>query len=370
MKRNPTLIRRSAASTVLALCIGAAVQTNAQDVEVIASGLNNPRGLGFAANGALYVTEMGNGGSGACIPSPAAPVSRCYGETGALTLIDPHSDSGHRRIITGLPSLGLPNGNAEGGPADVSFHGMVAFVTMAFGGDPALRSTFGKPGSLFGSLLKAWPAECDQFERLADVSGHEVRFNPYGGPIDSNPYGLLALPGRRIIADAGANALIEVRANRRTKTLATLAPASGGRDPVPTAVAEGPDGAIYVSQLTGFPFFRGTSTILRVESDGSSITPHASGFTAAVDIAVDHGGALYVLEVASGQVPPFPPPAPGLGIGRLVRQCPGGAQEVLLGNLTFPGGVALGPDDAVYLTNNGTSPTAGQVLRVTVDACH
>lgn len=360
-------------SCAVALCAGLSALAQAQTVETIATGLNNPRGIAFAPNGELYVAEAGNGGPGPCVPSPVAPVPRCYGETGAITRIDAHAVNGFTRVATGLPSLGLPNGQAEGGPADLSFHGMVARVTVGLGGNPGpIRAALPEKGQLFGTVLKVRPN--GHYSMFADVSAHEVAANPYGGAIDSNPYGVLALPGRTLVADAGANAIIEIGANGTTRTLATLSPvAPNNRDPVPTAIFEGPDGGLYVSQLTGFPFFRGTSTVLRMEPDGSWILPHAEGFTAPVDLAIDcHGGALYVLETASGHVGPFPPPPPlpGLGIGRLVRQCPGGAREVLLDNLTFPGGVAIGPDGNVYLTNNGTSPNAGQVLKLTVPACN
>jgi hypothetical protein len=91
--------------------------------------------------------------------------------------------------------------------------------------------------------------------------------------------------------------------------------------------------------------------------------------TAVVDTAFDTGGALYILEVASGQAGP-PPFNPGLGIGRLLRKCPGASPpEILLAGLFFPSGIAIGPDGAAYLTNLGVSATAGEVLRLPVTSC-
>ena len=42
---------------------------------------------------------------------------------------------------------------------------------------------------------------------------------------------------------------------------------------------------------------------------------------------------------------------------------------MLLNGLTFPGGVAIGSDNAAYITNFGTSPTAGEVLRLPLTPC-
>lgn len=371
---KPASISISTATWValLGACLlwGAAA-ADASDAEVIASGLSNPRGIAFSASGGLYVAENGRGGAGPCVPSPVAPVPRCYGETGAIARILP--EGGFQRIIEGLPSLALPTGSAEGGPAKIAFQGNVAYVTMSWGGDPAVRATLGGQGALFGTMLRITPA--GTFQVVADVAAHESRENPGGGAVDTNPYGLVALPGRRVVADAGANALIEVLANGRTRTFAvppalTPAPPSPGpRETVPTSVTEGPDGALYVGQLTAFPFWTGTASVLRFSSDGASVENYAGGFTAIIDVAFDAGGALYVLETATGQSTAFPPPIPGLGIGRLVRQCPGGARSVLLDGLSYPGGLAIGPDGAAYVTNNGTSATAGEVLRLSVAPC-
>jgi hypothetical protein len=358
--RSLVLLGLSLAPMVLSADIG--------DAKTIASGLRNPRGLAFAPNGQLYVAEAGVGGPGPCIGSPSQPppAVRCYGETGSLTRILP--EGGFERILTGLPSLILPNGTIEGGPVDVSFLGTAASVVLGLAGDPGLvRSALPDKASLLGTVLHVTPS--GQYKVIADVSAHEARFNPAGAAIDSNPYGVLVQPGRRIIADAGANAVIEVAANGSVSTFALPANLAGGRQPVPTSVAEGPDGALYVGLLTGFPFFRGTASVLRISSDGGSIESFASGLTAIVDVTFDAGGALYVLEIASGQVAPFPPPSPGIGVARLVRKCPGADPTVLLSGLTFAAGVAIGPDNAAYLTNFSTSPTAGEVLRLPLEPC-
>jgi hypothetical protein len=329
----------------------------------VATGLWNPRGINFAPNGDLYVAEAGRGGPGPCVPSPVFPFPpRCYGETGAVTLITPNEASpehGFRRVVTGLPSLVLGSGTAEGGPSDVAFHGTSAYVTMGLGGNPSVRQQLGGKAALLGTLLHATPS--GQYKAVIDIAGAEAAANPDGAAVDSNPYSVLVQPGRRIVADAGANALFSGAANGNGAVFAASLRGAGVIQTVPTSVAEGPDGAIYVGLLTGFPFVPGTAPVLRISSDGSSVSTYASGFTAIIDLAFDAGGALYVLEVIRGGGPPSPP-------GQLVRQCPGGDRSVLLSGLTFPGGVAIGPDGAAYITNYGTTPN-GEVLRLPLTPC-
>ena len=73
---------------VLAALLAASAAQAAPQVDVIATGLNNPRGLAFASDGQLYVTEAGSGGNGRCVVL-ADHRTVCYGETGAVTRVDP-----------------------------------------------------------------------------------------------------------------------------------------------------------------------------------------------------------------------------------------------------------------------------------------
>ena len=79
--------------------------------------------------------------------------------------------------------------------------------------------------------------------------------------------------------------------------------------PVPTSVAVGPDGAFYVSELTGFPFLPGFSRIHRVvpgSPDGLRV-----GLTNVTDLAW-HDGDLYAVQIADNGLQAGP-------IGSLVR---------------------------------------------------
>lgn len=65
-------------------------ESDTPQIEVLASGLDGPRGLTFGPDGALYVTEAGRGGPGASTPSPSIPGAvLSYGATGALIYVSP-----------------------------------------------------------------------------------------------------------------------------------------------------------------------------------------------------------------------------------------------------------------------------------------
>lgn len=340
----------------------------AAETAVVASGLANPRGLAFDHRGHLYVAEAGSGGdSDKCIASPEGGL-QCLGFTSALTRVDKTGSNPPRRVVRRLPSLAVqPEGGGASGLVDVAFGPLgVPYGVIGFGGPPAARADLGRGGALMGKVVLFAPPGIAI--PIADITGHEARRNPDGGALDSNPYGIEALFFRQIVADAGGNSLIEATLGGRTRTLAvfpnrTVPSPFPPNDPipmqaVPTSVTRGPDGFLYVSQLTGFPFQLGGARIYRVPPEGGTPQIYAEGFTNIVDIAFGLNGELYVLEIARDSLLVGPP-------GRLLRVEQGEAPVTVVDGLIFPGGVAVDRDGVLYVTNFGTSATNGQVLRIT-----
>jgi hypothetical protein len=211
-------------------------------------------------------------------------------------------------------------------------------------------------------------------------------------PTESNPNSLAGLASNDVlIADAAGNDLIRVSPNGTARTVARWALEVIGTDnvgdptlppflpaeAVPTTVAIGPDGWAYVGQLMGFPGKPGTAHIWRVNPDAVGATcsvyvsdPNCSvwksGFTSIFDIAFNpHNGTLYVYEIAPGgwltfeagfETGVFPP--------AVLLQVRGDSRtELVPGELSQPGGVTVGNDGSVFVTDGRV--TDGRLIEVT-----
>ncbi len=352
----------------LSTLAGASPASSADDFEVIATGLDNPRGLVFGPDGALYVAEAGEGGDGACIPTPEG--ISCFGTSGAVTrlLAGPQE-----RVVDDLVSLGVEgSGNLALGPHDVAFddEGNLK-VIVGLGGDPAVRDPsgpLGDQGINFAQLVGV--AADGSWANEVDLGAYEAANNPDGGLPDTNPFGLLQVEDGFVVADAGANALLHIDGTGTITTLAVFPdtmvefpPGSGDMVPmqaVPTSVVVGSDGAYYVGQLTGFPFPVGGASVFRVPAEGGEPEVYATGFTNITDIAFDGYGNLFVVEMFANSLLSNDP------TGAVVQVMPDDSRKVLASEgLVNPSGIAVGPDGMLYVTNFGTAANEGQVIRLT-----
>jgi hypothetical protein len=328
---------------------------------VVMTGLDNPRGLAWGPEGALYVAEAGRGGTQPCYPGPEGG-QQFAGFTGAVSRL---WHGVQERVATNLPSVANATGMAALGPHNIDMLGRgTARVTIGLGSNPANRAICGTVGPYLGWITRVLPN--GQWRLETDLANYEAENNPDGGVPDSNPYGLLAEPGAVIATDAGGNDLLRIAANGSISTIAVF-PArfnsTRGTDAVPTSVAIGPDGAYYVGELTGVPFTPGAANVWRVVP-GEAPTAFRSGFTDIIDIAFGSDGSLYVLEFATG---PFLAPP-----GDLWRVAPNGARTLVATGLFAPGSVTIGPDGAFYISNCSIFPSTlpspcgqgGQVVRI------
>jgi hypothetical protein len=329
---------------------------------VVATGLNNPRHLSFSRSGDLYVAEAGTGGDGPCIDSSDGS-HVCYGATGSITEVT--ARGAQKRVVTGLPSLAATGGASATGPSDVDIVGDFGYVvSIGLGAPPADRADL-PAGADFGDVVAgSLRRQPNSWRVIADISAYEDAHNPVDTK-DSNPASVLRQGAHYIVADAGANTVLDANARTGAVKLVAALPnipnvpeAEGGMQAVPTSVEIGPDGAYYISQLTGFPFPVGGSVIWRVVP-GHAPQQYATGLTNVTDLAFGPDGTLYAVEItAAGLL------SGNLNAGAVVAIAPRThTQRIVADNLFAPYGIALRGGYA-YVTTGSVAPGGGQVLRI------
>lgn len=245
-------------------------------LEVVVEGLTSPRGLALDQDGNLLIAETGGG-----------------------RLLKVTGDRDVSSLATQLPhSLNSgPGGAYRAGPSGISLlNGEVYVIVGEFRGNRSARlyRITGETG------YEAVTPETDAF------SGVENRF--------SNPYDIVNAPevDGWIVSDGGGNSLlaVDLDGNIHDYVVFESFNISGHEalvEMVPTGIARGADGAVYVGVLTGFPYRSGEAVVWRVEDlngdgdamDEGEVEPFVTGLTTITDITFGPDGTLYIAEFSS-----------------------------------------------------------------------
>jgi hypothetical protein len=370
------------APVALVMSVVSPAHAAAPGFTTVVSGLRNPRGLDFSANGTLYVAEGGVAGD-VCFPGAETEEGGplCGGTSGRISQVDVKAGT-RSDFITGLASIGGPLFAI--GPSGVGVQGNQVFAILgandvavppsaACGDTDACRAFLATASAQLGHVLRgvpsgkyAWQQDVGQSNFAWTVAnkdtvgagdpayqggppswvGRSYADNPDFAPGDSNAYGMANAPGGTYVVDGGSNTLTWVPHQGSPQVLVAFPnPAddhANAYDAVATCVAPIRGGWVVVADLNGDIF----------EVDGSSLTtaPSAVGseggafLAAAGGCAYDGHGNVYISDIFVGSVVK-------LSLSTLAL-----SWVLPPGTLNFPSGVAIAKNGAVYVTNNGVCP--------------
>lgn len=356
----------------------------------VVGGLAAPRGIAFDGMGSMYVAESGVAGAGPVGMTTSGKVDKfAWGST------TPAWSTTFNSIYAGEDPSAPPD---VLGPAGVSAVGNGCMRNShgeRNGCQVLMITSLSRPGALHESGGVVDDPQAGQLFRLDGATGTATAKSDVGSQMyswtgdhqdvfpsdfpDSNPYGVLvtkdALGGgiRTFVADAGANTISEVMSDGTARIVAYIPNETSVpfRDSTPTCIAQGPDGYLYVGTLHFVanlfaPGGGGFSDVWRVNPNASYPTQPtlwASGLSTVTACTFDRQGNFWAAEMFAGGLDATPPG----DVVRIPFANPATQDRFGFGQLAVPGGIAQGPDGAMYVTVGSSAPgTSGAVFRVAV----
>ena len=363
-------------------------------MEVVISDLENPRGIGIDAEGALIIAEAGYG----------EDAKDLILRTGRLTrFLDRNGDGDFdetgeaERWLDNLFSFNSVNKYQTGrdevsGATDVLVHEDGRVFLSHDGGIDETGGTF---------ILYELDEDGTLLREISQ---------------DSNMTGIGFAPDQRSVyaTQSTHNSLIEIELERgERRKIVTFKDLYSGQQAVPSGLGVDPTtGDVLVALFSGvakaegeacrfvpdvmcdgryLPLIPTDAKVVRVDPETGAVTDEVTGLTAAVDVAADAEGNVFVVEMAADHAQLFHPgvdlfladlPALHGGYVRFsgkVTMYPagGGDPRVLAEGLDQPTNITVAPDGALYVSTGQGTPgrpipgpggrtvIIGEVLRIT-----
>ncbi|MBA2445679.1 MAG: ScyD/ScyE family protein [Nocardioidaceae bacterium] len=334
-----------ASASVMPQTVNATIRPEPRVAEhtVVAAALDNPRQLSLTPSGRLLVAQAGHGSYQSENCAGSGGDQFCVGLTGRATVVR-HGRT--RDVMRPLLSGAGPDGSFAIGSDGASKRPGGPYYSIITYAPPDIIPD-GIPHRQSGKLLASKAG--GKLRVVANIAGFERRRDPDGEGFDSNPYSVLALKNKVLVADAAGDYIAQVKGGKTS--LWTLMPEYGKRfDAVPTTLSKGPRGKVYVGELhSELPR---EARVWKFDRRGNALRSWG-GFTTVTGVARG-GGSLYVSELFGGKcgfedIPRCFP-------GRVVRVGPNGNRDSV--RVPFPAGIAtLG--DRVFVTAFSVSPATG-----------